>query len=115
MQNVVWEGWVRVEMEALDVGSQEHQPSLKGVEPLARNECGAPTNSQRVSLTICAVGLCGTYRAPHHELLRLRQGYPPSPHMMGQWAMGLERRGGASRGRTAAVRCFEPSNSVEIN
>ena len=60
MQRGVWEGWVRVGMEALDVGSQEHQPSLKGVEPWARNECGALTNSQRVYLTVCAVGLCGT-------------------------------------------------------
>ena len=36
---------MRVGMEGLDVGFQERHQSLKGVEPLARNECGALTNS----------------------------------------------------------------------
>jgi len=40
--------------------------------------------------------------------LWLDQGYPPSPHMMGQPPMDSEIRGGAARGRTAAVRCIEP-------
>ena len=51
---------------------------------------------------------------PRHELARLSQGYPPSPHMVGQQAIHFWTRGGASRGRAVAAQRFERSNSFEF-
>ena len=51
---------------------------------------------------------------PRHELARPIQGYPPSPQHLGQRFIHFGGRGGPSRGRTAAVRCFERSNLREF-